>query len=89
MTDDEQAENDGANTVPPPQQINTGQQHRPAQDGQQAVRNGVMLEDQRGHGSRAGNDAHALDAEQQQGRPQQIEKLRGEKQGAQRDFRGN
>src|SRR3972149_5373876 len=35
------------------------------------------------------SDRHSLDAQQQEGRPQQIDELRGEKQRAERDSRGH
>lgn len=48
-----------------------------------------MIEHQRRHHGRAGNDAHVLDAEQQEGRPQQVDELGGEQQRAERDARND
>ena len=52
---------------------------RPANNRKQTVRDWVMFEKQGGYNGCSRKDADLLDPEQQEGRPEKIEKLRSKK----------
>jgi len=81
------AEHDGGATVTAQAEVDQPEEHGPCRGRQQAVRQRIVLERQRGDDGLARDDAHALDAKQQQAGPEQIEELRGDEQPAERHLR--
>src|SRR3989337_3516454 len=86
MADYRSGEDPRSADVPPDAPVKGADEQCPSQQCGQAVRDRVVDEIQ-GAGD-AWSDADVLDTDQQENRPEQVGKLRGEQQRAQRRFRG-
>ena len=89
MADDCQTAHPRSARVSAQKVINRPETDAPKEHHHEAVRYGVVREIEGRHPGDAGRDCHPLETHEQQGRPQEIDELRREKQRAERGPRGS